>query len=196
MPPTTLGTPTLVTPTPGPYLAAGRGGGACLGASPGAEPRAPAAQGMRSAFYSASQRRGGARSHIPGRYRALPAPRRLHPGTPARRGHPWAMWGAPHEPVAPHSPLGCPGQGGEGRLGLVVHRRMERLNPAAPQRPLNPHVTPPGTFYAPSLQDHAGDSAPKCHPSPQKSHLGVCGGATVIGVRWEQQHSEPTACLL
>lgn len=95
VPPTTLGNPTLGTPTPRPYLAADWGGGACLGVSPGAEPRAPAAQGMRSAFYSASRRRGGARSHIPRRYRALPALCRLHPNALAWQGHPWAMGGVP-----------------------------------------------------------------------------------------------------
>lgn len=59
----------VTPPTPGtPPALPGRWLGlrSLPGLCPGAEPRAPAAQGMRSAFYSASRRQGGARSHIAG----------------------------------------------------------------------------------------------------------------------------------
>lgn len=180
MPPTTLGNPTLGTPTLRPYLSADWGGGACLGVSPGAEPRAPAAQGMRSAFYSASRRRGGARSHIPRRYRALPALCRLHPNARAWQGHPWAMGGAPREPVAPCYLLGCPGQGGMGRRGGEAEPCA--WGPAAPRRPPNPF---PGTFYAPSPQDCLGDSGLKCLPAPKIAFGGGCVRLPSSGLLWQ-----------
>lgn len=107
----------------------------------------------------------------------MPAP----PQRPGMAGAPLGNGGgAPHEPVVPRYLLGCPGQGGVGRLGGEAEPCA--WGPAAPWRPPNPF---PGTFYAPSPRDCPGDSALKCLPAPKIAFGGGCVRLPSSGLLWQ-----------